>query len=90
MLPTLTVVAAVPLTKAFIALATPFIFMLNDNTFSSMLPAQEENEPQGVFDFAQFDPAWGIDTMVKNRNGKSGVLLTNGPAKMMQAFWYPQ
>ena len=24
--------------------------------------------------------------MIKNRNGKSGVLLTNGPAKMMQAF----
>ena len=46
---------------------------------------QEENEPQGVL-IRAIDPAWGIDTMVKNRNGKSGVLLTNGPAKMMQAF----
>ena len=24
--------------------------------------------------------------MIKNRGGKDGVLLTNGPAKMMQAF----
>lgn len=24
--------------------------------------------------------------MIKNRHGKDGVLLTNGPAKMMQAF----
>lgn len=24
--------------------------------------------------------------MIQNRNGKDGVLLTNGPAKMMQAF----
>ena len=24
--------------------------------------------------------------MIKNRAGKNGVLLTNGPAKMMQAF----
>lgn len=46
---------------------------------------QEENEPQGVLVRA-IDPAWGIDFMIKNRNGKSGVLITNGPAKMMQAF----
>lgn len=46
---------------------------------------QEENEPQGVL-IRAIHPVWGIDTMIKNRNGKSGVLLTNGPAKMMQAF----
>ena len=46
---------------------------------------QEENEPQGIL-IRAIEPVWGIDTMIKNRNGKSGVLLTNGPAKMMQAF----
>ncbi|MBW7987457.1 DNA-3-methyladenine glycosylase [Lactobacillus helveticus] len=46
---------------------------------------QEENEPQGVL-IRAIEPIWGIDTMIKNRSGKSGVLLTNGPAKMMQAF----
>ena len=42
---------------------------------------QEENEPQGIL-IRAIEPVWGIE----NRNGKSGVLLTNGPAKMMQAF----
>lgn len=46
---------------------------------------QEEDEPQGVL-IRAIHPTWGIDTMIKNRSGKSGVLLTNGPAKMMQAF----
>lgn len=46
---------------------------------------QEENEPQGILVRA-IEPAWGLETMKKNRNGKDGVLLTNGPAKMMQAF----
>lgn len=46
---------------------------------------QEENEPQGVLVRA-IEPIWGIDTMIKNRSGKQGVLSTNGPAKMMQAF----
>lgn len=46
---------------------------------------QEENEPQGVL-IRAIEPIWGIDTMIKNRSGKSGVLLTNGPVKMMQAF----
>lgn len=46
---------------------------------------QEENEPQGVLVRA-IEPIWGIASMIKNRNGKNGVLLTNGPAKMMQAF----
>ncbi|GAA3630576.1 DNA-3-methyladenine glycosylase [Lactobacillus hamsteri] len=46
---------------------------------------QEENEPQGVLVRA-IEPVWGLETMKKNRNGKDGVLLTNGPAKMMQAF----
>ena len=32
------------------------------------------------------DPLTGIDTMIKNRNGKTGPLLTNGPGKMMQAL----
>lgn len=46
---------------------------------------QEENEPQGVL-IRAIEPTLGLDTMKKNRNGKDGVLLTNGPAKMMQAF----
>lgn len=46
---------------------------------------QEENEPQGVLVRA-IEPIWGIETMIKNRHGKDGILLTNGPAKMMQAF----
>lgn len=46
---------------------------------------QEENEPQGIL-IRAIEPVWGIDKMTQNRNGKNGVLLTNGPAKMMQAF----
>lgn len=46
---------------------------------------QEENEPQGVL-IRAIEPVWGINEMIKNRGGKSGILLTNGPAKMMQAF----
>lgn len=49
------------------------------------IACQEAEEPQGVLVRA-IEPIWGIDTMIKNRNGKDGVLLTNGPAKMMQAF----
>ena len=44
---------------------------------------QEEGEPQGVL-IRAIDPITGIETMTKNRNGKTGRLLTNGPAKMMQ------
>lgn len=46
---------------------------------------REKDEPQGVL-IRAIEPTLGIDTMIKNRNGKNGVLLTNGPAKMMQAF----
>lgn len=46
---------------------------------------QEYNEPQGIL-IRAIQPVWGLDQMVKNRGGKSGVLLTSGPAKMMQAF----
>lgn len=46
---------------------------------------QEEGEPQGVLVRA-IDPLTGIDTMIKNRSGKTGPLLTNGPGKMMQAL----
>lgn len=46
---------------------------------------QQENEPQGIL-IRAIDPEAGISTMVKNRHGKDGVLLTNGPAKLMQAF----
>lgn len=46
---------------------------------------QEENEPQGILVRA-IEPVWGLETMKKNRNGKDGVLLTNGPGKMMQAL----
>ena len=46
---------------------------------------QKEGEPQGVLVRA-IDPLTGIDTMTKNRAGKTGPLLTNGPGKMMQAL----
>lgn len=46
---------------------------------------QEENEPQGVL-IRAIEPVWGVEQMIKNRSGKDGVLLTNGPGKMMQAF----
>ncbi|WP_301049415.1 DNA-3-methyladenine glycosylase [Lactobacillus intestinalis] len=46
---------------------------------------QEKDEPQGVLVRA-IEPIWGINTMIKNRNGKTGPLLTNGPGKMMQAL----
>ncbi|MCI1973361.1 MAG: DNA-3-methyladenine glycosylase [Lactobacillus sp.] len=32
------------------------------------------------------EPIWGQELMLANRHGKGGRLLTNGPAKMMQAF----
>lgn len=46
---------------------------------------QIAGKPQGVL-IRAIEPIWGINQMVKNRNGKNGVLLTNGPGKMMQAF----
>lgn len=46
---------------------------------------QAKDEPQGIL-IRAIEPIWGIDQMIANRSGKSGVLLTNGPAKMMQAF----
>ncbi|MDF7638129.1 DNA-3-methyladenine glycosylase [Lactobacillus sp. ESL0791] len=46
---------------------------------------QAKNEPQGIL-IRAIDPVWGIEQMIDNRGGKSGVLLTNGPAKMMQAL----
>jgi DNA-3-methyladenine glycosylase len=46
---------------------------------------QEEGNPQGVL-IRAIEPAWGLDQMLKNRGGKDGVLLTNGPAKLMQAM----
>lgn len=49
------------------------------------IATQEENEPQGVL-IRAIEPTIGLATMIKNRHGKGGVLLTNGPAKMMQAF----
>ncbi|MBD5431912.1 MAG: DNA-3-methyladenine glycosylase [Lactobacillus sp.] len=46
---------------------------------------QEKDIPEGVLVRA-IDPIAGIKTMEKNRHHKTGILLTNGPAKMMQAF----
>ena len=46
---------------------------------------QQENEPEGVL-IRAIEPETGIETMIKNRHGKNGTLLTNGPGKMMQAF----
>lgn len=46
---------------------------------------QAANEPQGVLVRA-IEPVLGIKQMQINRHGKGGILLTNGPAKMMQAF----
>lgn len=46
---------------------------------------QEKDTGEGVL-IRAIDPISGIDTMIKNRHGKDGVLLTNGPAKLMQAF----
>lgn len=46
---------------------------------------QEKDIGQGVL-IRAIDPLTGIETMIKNRHGKDGVLLTNGPAKLMQAF----
>ncbi|MBA1393265.1 DNA-3-methyladenine glycosylase [Lactobacillus sp. XV13L] len=46
---------------------------------------QAEDEPQGIL-IRAIEPVWGLEQMRINRNGKSGVLLTSGPARMMQAF----
>ncbi|MGQ5709984.1 DNA-3-methyladenine glycosylase [Lactobacillus sp. PSON] len=46
---------------------------------------QEKDEPQGIL-IRAIEPSLGINTMIKNRSGKSGPLLTNGPGKMMQAL----
>lgn len=49
------------------------------------IATQKAGEPQGIL-IRAIEPAWGIKQMITNRSGKSGPLLTNGPAKMMQAF----
>ena len=49
------------------------------------IACQEEGNPQGVL-IRAIEPVWGLDQMLKNRGGKDGVLLTNGPAKLMQAM----
>ncbi|RMC26051.1 MULTISPECIES: DNA-3-methyladenine glycosylase [unclassified Lactobacillus] len=46
---------------------------------------QKTDEPQGIL-IRAIEPTWGINQMVINRAGKVGPLLTNGPAKMMQAL----
>lgn len=46
---------------------------------------QKEDIPEGVL-IKAIEPIQGIETMINNRHGKDGVLLTNGPGKMMQAF----
>ena len=46
---------------------------------------QAAGEPQGVLVRA-IEPVLGIKQMKNNRHGKTGVLLTNGPGKMMQAL----
>lgn len=49
------------------------------------IATQEKDNPEGVL-IRAIEPTLGIKTMIKNRSGKTGFLLTNGPAKMMQAF----
>lgn len=49
------------------------------------IATQERDEPQGVLVRA-IEPCQGEKQMLSNRHGKSGVLLTNGPAKLMQAL----
>ncbi|MCF1783614.1 DNA-3-methyladenine glycosylase [Lactobacillus mulieris] len=49
------------------------------------IATQERDNPEGVLVRA-IEPTLGIETMIKNRAGKTGPLITNGPAKMMQAF----
>jgi DNA-3-methyladenine glycosylase len=46
---------------------------------------QAAGTPEGILVRA-IEPVWGIAAMTHNRHGKAGRLLTNGPAKMMQAF----
>lgn len=46
---------------------------------------QAAGVPEGILVRA-IEPVWGIAAMMENRHGKTGRLLTNGPAKMMQAF----
>lgn len=49
------------------------------------IATQPKDEPQGIL-IRAIEPIVGIDTMIKNRSGKTGPLLTNGPGKMMQAL----
>lgn len=46
---------------------------------------QKIDDPQGIL-IRAIEPVWGINQMIINRSGKVGPLLTNGPAKMMQAL----
>ena len=46
--------------------------------------AQAKDEPQGIL-IRAIEPAFGLEQMIQNR-GKDGVLLTNGPAKLMLAL----
>lgn len=45
---------------------------------------QAKDEPQGIL-IRAIEPAFGLERMIQNR-GKDGVLLTNGPAKLMLAL----
>ncbi|KRL62771.1 DNA-3-methyladenine glycosylase [Lactobacillus psittaci] len=49
------------------------------------IATQEKDVPEGILVRA-IEPKIGIEAMIKNRSGKTGPLLTNGPAKMMQAL----
>lgn len=46
---------------------------------------QVEGEPQGVL-IRAIEPEHGIEQMALNRNGKTGIELTNGPGKFTQAM----
>lgn len=49
------------------------------------IATQQQDIPEGIL-IRAIEPTIGVNTMIKNRHGKNGVLLTNGPAKLMQAF----
>ncbi len=63
---------------------TLFIYAQRQYFFLN-IATQPAEHPEGIL-IRALEPTDGLDQMSQNRGGKTGRLLTNGPAKIMQAF----
>lgn len=61
-----------------------FIYNVHDSWLLNIV-ANKNSKPQGVL-IRALEPLEGQEIMKKNRNGKDGFLLINGPGKLTQAL----